>query len=61
LLASASFNNINLWSLPEGNLLNNLTDYSVNSLAFSPDSKILASGSGSDITIKLWKMPNVNL
>jgi len=35
-----------LWHLGEGR-----------SVAFSPDSKLLASG-GDDLEIKLWKMPN---
>ena len=60
---------VKLWDVETGRILNTLTatQYAklgkpkervrrVNSVAFSPDGKILASGSASDGTVKLWEV-----
>src|SRR6266849_4535677 len=48
---------IKIWDLPTGELIRTLTGHSrrVNSLAFSSDGQLLASGS-SDRTIKIWNL-----
>ena len=53
---------IKFWDVPEGKLLKTLTGHSffIKSIAFSPDGKILASGSW-DKTIKLWSVPEGKL
>ncbi|KAK6531042.1 hypothetical protein TWF281_007869 [Arthrobotrys megalospora] len=54
-LASGSHDGLRLWDAVTGELLQKLeySDY-VKTVAFSPDSKRLASGSGSDDGIRLW-------
>lgn len=59
LMASAGReNHIDLWSLPDGKLLQTLVGHSgpVNALVISPDGALLASGSD-DKTIRLWSLP----
>jgi WD40 repeat protein len=55
IFAAAKGNNIRLWEVDTGKALHTLEGhkYAVSSVAFSPTSKILASGS-MDNTIKLW-------
>jgi WD40 repeat protein len=55
LLASGSTDKtVKLWKFPEGKLLGTLSDTDwIQSVAFSPDSKILAIGSQNE-TIKIW-------
>ncbi|MEI6446233.1 MAG: hypothetical protein WCO29_24680 [Nostocales cyanobacterium ELA583] len=46
-----------MWDVKAGKLLQTLTGHSdpVRSVAYSPDGKTLASGSGDD-TIKIWRL-----
>ena len=59
---SGSFDNtIMIWDVAEGKHLKTLEghEYEVNSVAFSPDNKVLASGS-SDKTDILWDVETGN-
>jgi WD40 repeat protein len=50
---------INLWDVAGGKLLKTLKGHTgrVESLAFSPDGKLLASGGGGgDSTVRLWPL-----
>lgn len=62
LLASGYDNAIRLWDIETGTLLKTLVGHtaSVESLRFSPDSKLLASG-GDDRTARLWDVTGGNL
>jgi WD40 repeat protein len=57
VLASANDFRINLWEVASGSEVRSLTGHTngVNSVAFSPDGRLLASGS-LDRTIKLWEV-----
>ncbi|MEM9539268.1 MAG: WD40 repeat domain-containing protein [Cyanobacteria bacterium P01_E01_bin.42] len=56
LFASGSREGIRLWDIETGEIINLFTDYSdwVETLAFSPDGNILATG-GFDNQVKLWR------
>jgi WD40 repeat protein len=63
-LAIRSGNQVELWDVITGKIRRNLTGHKglVTSLAFSADSKLLASGSGSDEQmIRLWKVDDGSL
>lgn len=59
ILAAALFNKIDLWSLPDGNLLATLEGHTsqITCLAFTPDgSKLLSTQY--DTTIRVWSIPD---
>jgi sugar lactone lactonase YvrE len=51
-------NKITLWQLPQGRALRTLAGhkYNVTSLTFSPDGQTLVSASGSEQTMKVWRV-----
>ncbi len=58
ILAVASDHYIRLWSVPDGGYLSRLEKHiGVNSLAFSPDGTLLASGGATGL-INVWQMPD---
>ncbi len=60
LLVTRSWDGVKLWALPDGKYLTTLTGHDlrmIQSLAVSPNSKMLATGNFSDGTIKLWSLP----
>jgi WD40 repeat protein len=63
-----SDNTIKLWDIAQGKLARTLTGHTddVQTIAFSPDGQVLASGAGGwdnpgESTIKLWRVSNGNL
>ena len=62
MASGSSDDTVLLWQVSDGSLLQNLEghNYWVQSVAFSPDGKILASGSY-DGTIALWQVADGSL
>ena len=61
-MASSSYDGIRLWDLATGELITQLKGHRdwVQSLAFSPDGSVLASG-GFDRVINLWQSVSLEL
>ena len=59
ILIAGSFGPIQLWSLPDGKPLGQLSNPSSteNGLAIAPDGSLLASASESESLIRLWSLP----
>ena len=57
----AFFSRIRIWNVENGRLIKTFVGHrkGINTIAFSPDSKLLASA-GKDSTIKFWRMPPPN-
>jgi WD40 repeat protein len=57
-LAVASGKTVQLWSVPDGQMIGSLEGHTsmVDSVAFSPDGRMLVSGGTSDLSVKVWDL-----